>query len=549
LFNYDTELVQQEAAKMDQFINTETVVIELLLIASVVAILVRRIKIPYTVLLVIVGLLVTSQQSQKIVLTPELILLLFVPPLVFEAAFHLEIKQLREYFWPILILAVPGVLLTTVIVGFIVSSGAGFPIQTGLVFGALISATDPVAVVALFRSLGVPKRLSVVVEGESLFNDGTSIVVFNLMLAVALPGVVEAGHTTSQSLEFFKVVSDFLVVSVGGIALGSALGFLTSQFIARIDDYLIETTLTTTLAFGSYLVAEKFHVSGVLAVVSAGIICGNFGPKGMSPTTRIVLYNFWEYLAFVANSLIFLLIGFDINLNKIVDNIGIIVIAVVAVLASRVMVIYGLGWLVKIIRGTSNISLAYQHVLVWGGLRGAVSLALVLSLPANFEQRELLQIMAFGVVLFTLLGQGTSMQFLLKKLKLIERSDTTEEYERRYARLLTSRSARLKIEEMQNDGLISPKTSRQLRDEFDQQVKSSGESLQELLDREPQLQEEELKDTRNEAVRAQRGTLLNLQTSGVISEEVYIEMVGQIDQKLESDNEDITDVSDKNGAV
>ncbi len=371
---------------MDQFINTETVVIELLLIASVVAILVRRIKIPYTVLLVIVGLLVTSQQSQKIVLTPELILLLFVPPLVFEAAFHLEIKQLRENFWPILILAVPGVLLTTVIVGFIVSAGAGFPIQTGLVFGALISATDPVAVVALFRSLGVPKRLSVVVEGESLFNDGTSIVVFNLMLAVALPGVVEAGHTTSQSLEFFKVVSDFLVVSVGGIALGSALGFLTSQFIARIDDYLIETTLTTTLAFGSYLLAEKFHVSGVLAVVSAGIICGNFGPKGMSPTTRIVLYNFWEYLAFVANSLIFLLIGFDINLNKIVDNIGIIVIAVVAVLASRVMVIYGLGWLVKIIRGTSNISLAYQHILVWGGLRGAVSLALVLSLPANFEQ-------------------------------------------------------------------------------------------------------------------------------------------------------------------
>ncbi len=520
---------------MDQFLNTETVVIELLLIASVVAILVRRIKIPYTVLLVIVGLLVTSQQSQKIVLTPELILLLFVPPLVFEAAFHLEIKQLRENFWPILILAVPGVLLTTVIVGFIVSAGAGIPIQTGLVFGALISATDPVAVVALFRSLGVPKRLSVVVEGESLFNDGTSIVVFNLMLAVALPGVVAAGHTTSQSLDFFKVVTDFLVVSVGGIALGSALGFLTSQFIARIDDYLIETTLTTTLAFGSYLLAERFHVSGVLAVVSAGIICGNFGPKGMSPTTRIVLYNFWEYLAFVANSLIFLLIGFDINLNKIADNIGIIAIAVVAVLASRIMVIYGLGGLVKIIRGTSNISLAYQHILVWGGLRGAVSLALVLSLPANFEQRELLQIMAFGVVLFTLLGQGTSMQFLLKKLKLIDRSDTTEEYERRYAQLLTSRSARLKIGEMQNNGLISPKTSQQLRDEFDQQVKSSSESLQELLDREPHLQEEELKETRKEALRAQRGTLLNLQTSGLISDEVYSEMIGQIDQRLDSE--------------
>lgn len=526
---------------MDQFLNTETVVIELLLIASVVAILVRRIKIPYTVFLVIVGLIITSQQSERIVLTPDLILLVFVPPLVFEAAFHLEISQLRQNLWPILILAVPGVLLTTFIVGAIVATGASIPIQAGLVFGALISATDPVAVVALFRSLGAPKQLSVVVEGESLFNDGTSIVVFNLMLGLALPGVAVATGPSgaSQPPEFFQAVINFLVVSLGGIAVGAILGWLTSQLISRIDDYLIETTLTTTLAFGSYLVAERLQVSGVLAVVSAGIICGNFGPRGMSPTTRIVLYNFWEYLAFVANSIIFLLIGFDINIDLIVQNIGVIVIAVVAVLASRVIVIYGLGGLVRIVRGKEHISLAYQHILVWGGLRGAVSLALALSLPAAFEQRELLQIMAFGVVLFTLLGQGTTMQLLLQKLRLIDRSDSKLEYERRYAQLMAARTAHLKVEEMQHDGMISLQTSRQLLDEYDKEIRASDEALQELLDKEPGLQQQELNGTRKEALRAKRTALLNLQTSGVISEEVYSEMLGRIDQGLESETGEI----------
>jgi CPA1 family monovalent cation:H+ antiporter len=171
---------------LEQFLSTETLVIELLLIVSIVAIVVRRLRVPYTVALVVVGLVLTFRQPVELNLTPQLILALFVPPLVFEAAFHLEFRRLRESLLPILVLAVPGVVLTTLLVGFIVQAGANLSLSSALLFGALIAATDPVAVVALFRSLGVPTRLAVVVESESLFNDGTAIVVFNLVLSSVL---------------------------------------------------------------------------------------------------------------------------------------------------------------------------------------------------------------------------------------------------------------------------------------------------------------------------------------------------------------------------
>jgi CPA1 family monovalent cation:H+ antiporter len=303
---------------MEGFLSVETLTIELLFVAALVAIAARRLRVPYTVALVLVGLLITFRQPLEIELTPEIILALFVPPLVFEAAFHVEFRRLREALLPILVLAIPGVLLTTVIVGYIISAGLGIPLSSALVFGALIAATDPVAVVALFRQLGAPKQLSVIVEGESLFNDGTAIVVFNLMLAAALP----AAGSSTQAGGIVAGIADFVRVSAGGLAIGAGLGWLVAQLIARLDDYLIETTLTTVLAFGAYLVAERLHVSGVLAVVAAGIISGNYGPQGMSPTTRIVLFNFWEYLAFVANSLVFLLIGLDVNLPQLSANLA-----------------------------------------------------------------------------------------------------------------------------------------------------------------------------------------------------------------------------------
>jgi len=255
----------------ENIIFLEEVIVILLLIASVVAIAARRFRLPYTVGLVLIGLALSALSPTTIKISPQIILALLVPPLVFEAAFHLRWDDLRRDFWLILLFAIPGVILTTLLVGGVVAWGTGLAIQAAMVFGALISATDPVSVVALFRRLGVPRRLQVLLEGESLFNDGTAIVMFNLMVSIALAGKFSAVQS----------VREFLPVAGGGVLIGLALGTLFSQVISRIDDPLVETTLTTVLAFGSYLVAEYFHVSGVLAVVAAGIVNGNAGPTDM----------------------------------------------------------------------------------------------------------------------------------------------------------------------------------------------------------------------------------------------------------------------------
>jgi CPA1 family monovalent cation:H+ antiporter len=249
-----------------------------------VGIFTRHFNIPYTAGLVLMGLALSIYtRLPSSLITPELILALLVPPLVFKAVFHLDFNDLRRELALITILAVPGVIITILLVGGVVVWGAHLDLSSALVFGALVAATDPISVVALFRSMGVPKRLRVLLEGESLFNDGTAIVVFNLMMSIALTG----------SFNLASGIINFIVVAGGGLLVGVALGLLAAQLIKRIDDYLIETTLTTLLAYGSSLIAEQvFHVSGVLAVVAAGLSAGNAGPKGMSPTTRLVVSIF-----------------------------------------------------------------------------------------------------------------------------------------------------------------------------------------------------------------------------------------------------------------
>ena len=515
---------------MEQFLATETLIIELLLIVSLVALVVRRLRIPYTVALVVVGLLITFQKESEMSLTPELILSLFIPPLVFEASFHLEFKSLRENWLVIAGLAIPGVLLTTLIVGAIVSWGVGIPLANGLVFGALIAATDPVAVVALFKALGAPKRLATLVESESLFNDGTAIVVFKLLLAVAVAGIVGGHGEAGESFDLLTAVVDFFRVSAGGLLIGIGLGWVIAQIIARVDDYLIETMLTTVLAFGAYLVAERFHVSGVLAVVSAGIVTGNLGLKGMSPTTRIVLFNFWEFLAFVANSLVFLLIGLDVNLREIGANLIPISIALGAVLLSRALVVYGITALANL--RSHNVSPAYRHVIFWGGLRGAISLALALSLPLALPERELLRVMTFGVVLFTLLAQGTTMQFLLRYLGIGIAPPLELEYERRHGRLIAAQAALRRIEEMYRANLFSLTIWEQIEPELLKEAQEALVAQNELLKKHPELQFEERADAQREGLNAQRAALTKMLSSGLISEAVYEELVTEVDNKI-----------------
>ncbi len=507
---------------MSELVQIESLVLELLLVVSIVAIIVRRFRIPYTVALVVAGLVLSLRARFQIDLTSELILALLLPPLVFEAAFHLEFEQLRRSLPTIALLAIPGVVLNMLIVGGILNLGPGIPLSIALVFGALIAATDPLSVVAIFRRLGAPKQLEVLLEGESLFNDGTAIVIFGIALEI-----VGTGEFTLVS-----GITEFLQVAAGGLLIGAALGWFISQLTSRIDDYLIEITLTTVLAFGAYLVAEQFHLSGVLAVVAAGLVSGSSAEREMSPTTRIVLVNFWEYVTFLANSAVFLLIGLDVEIASMLARGPVILWAIAAVLVGRLVSIYGLTQFNRLIPRN------WRHVLFWGGLRGAIALALALSIPADFgAERQTLIEMTYGVVLFSLVVQGMSMGTLLSRLGITTKSDDEIEYERRLARARAADSGYQHLKSLSDDGLISAHTWRSIQPMLEQRMDALVGSVQEVVSESPELEAEEFETARKEMLRAQRSRLGTMRTSGALSDETYDELVAEIDQALTSDRE------------
>jgi len=504
---------------MSSLLRIEVLVLELLLIVSLVAIGVRRFRIPYTVALVLVGAALSLRSGLDVHLTPDLLLTLLLPPLVFEAAFHINVEAVRRNLSTLVLFAVVGVVLTMGIVGGVLALGTEIPPAAALVFGALIAATDPVAVVAVIRRLGVAKRLEVLLEGESLLNDGTAIVLFSLALA----------NLTTGGTDLVQNLIDFVRISAGGLAVGLILGWIAARLIQRIDDYLVETTLTTVLAFGSYLVADQLHVSGVLAVVAAGLINGNLGPQGMSPTTRIVVLNFWEYVAFLANSAVFLLIGLEIDIPQLLANGREILWAIAGVLLSRMVVVYGLSFL------SGKIPWRWRHVLFWGGLRGAIALALALSLPeAMGGLRTTFTSLAFGVVLFSLVGQGLTMTPLVKRLGLVERDEQQVEYERRHARALSARAAQHHLARLHRDGLLSSHAWDRLEPLLEQRAGALTEAVGEIMREAPKIEAEEIDTAQREGLRAARGRLASLRRDGVVRDDVYEELVAEIDSALET---------------
>ncbi|MEE8356085.1 MAG: Na+/H+ antiporter [Anaerolineales bacterium] len=517
-------IIPTENADDANIILTIEITIGLLLLASLVGIVTERLRVPYTTGLVLIGLVLAFGGRQDINVSPQLILGLLVPPLIYEAAFQVKARELFRDLAPIISLAIPGVLLTTFLVGGVLYFGTDFSLITALLFGSLIAATDPVAVVALFRSLGVPKRLQLLIEGESLFNDGTAIVIFNLMVTIAVTGYFNLADS----------VIDFMLVAGGGLVIGFVLGLLISLAISTIDNPLIETTLTSVLAFGSYIIAEQFHVSGVLAVVAAGIVSGNLGPQRMAPTTRILVYNFWEYAAFLANSFIFLLIGLQIDLNIILTDWNAILWAILAVLVARAASIYGLSWI------GSGVPMRFKHVLYWGGLRGAISLALALSLPASLgDQRAVIQSMAFGVVLFTLLVQGSTMKPLINRMGLIEKSKAQTEYESLNARAVMARTAYNQLESMYNDGILSRHVWSVLSPPIENHADSLLDAAAKTMSSHPDVEIRELESAIQEALKSERATLRTLLRDGNISEETFTELVHEVDSALTENQTDL----------
>jgi CPA1 family monovalent cation:H+ antiporter len=399
----------------------------LLLLALLVILVTRRLEIPYTLGLVVVGVLLSFLGVlPEVQLTPPLVLLVFLPALLFEGAWALSVRHLRENWRPIVFLAGPGVLISLGVIGGIVHLVTGIDWATSLLLGAILSPTDPVAVLGLFRLLRVQPRLAIIIEGESLFNDGVAGSLYQTLLAVVVLSL--NGQVSSGPSDWLRGAFFFVVEAGGGILLGLVSGWVISRVVQRIDDPLIETTITIVIAYGVYLLADTLTVSPLMAVIGAGLVLGSYGRYvGMSERTRMAVDNFWSTLAFVANALIFLLVGVQLNpsaffsasfLNQRIPWIALLVVLVVLLARGAVVLLLGLLSQNRKL-ATPPLPRSWQVVIFWSGLRGALSLALVLALPTDIPFREVLFASTAAVVLFTLLVQGLSLRWVLMRFPAV----------------------------------------------------------------------------------------------------------------------------------
>lgn len=500
----------------------------LLIIAAAVAMFTKYIRLPYTIALVVVGIVMgLLDLLPQMLLTPDLVFHIFLPILLFEAAFNIDLLDLRQNGRAIAILALPGVLLATSVTAAVSYTGLrlwnGVPEFSwghALLFGAIVAATDPISVLALFKELGVTRRLSLIIEGESIFNDGVAVVLFGVLLGVAQGG----------DLNLLTAVRQFFVSVVGGGGIGVLLGLAMAKVMSVVDDHLIEITLTTILAFSSYLLAEHLHVSGVISVIGAGLMTGNYGTRlAMSPTTRVSVSDFWEYAAFAVNSVLFLMIGIEV---KIVDFGPLwiaVLVAVAAMICGRAAAVFLTAPLIG--KVDKPLPKSWQGVLFWGGIRGAICMVLALSLPKDFPLRQPLMAMIFAVVIFTLLVQGLSIKTILWKLGLI-RHASQEDYETRRGEVYALGRAQLELEQMVGRGILSQRNYELLAPRLHDRLEELHVNLAEVAAEHQDAVAEELHRAEERLLHAEKDGIKEAYLAGIISESVMKKLLNRVGEKL-----------------
>lgn len=389
----------------------------ILFVACLVAMITRRLNLPYTVGLVAAGIaLALLPIGLDLPFTPDLVFNAFLPPLIFEAALCLNWRHFRRDLPLTLALAFPGVVLSAIVVATGMHLAVGWSWVGAALFGALIAATDPVSVIATFKETAVPQRLRNVVESESLLNDGFAAVGFVMLVGVA----------GGSELAPLSIGMSLLWIVVGGVLTGLVVAGVLLLAARGTEDHLVEITLTTLAAYGSFLLAEHFGMSGVLASLSAGLVVANVGWMGsISDVGRGHVLAFWDYVAFLANSAVFILIGSHEGQQPILEYLPAAAIAVGLVLVGRLIAVYPLAGLFR--RTRLRINRAYQHVLFWGGLRGALALALALALPKTVVERQEIIVVAFAVVAFSIFVQGLTMPSLIRALSLVRKNSGDED--------------------------------------------------------------------------------------------------------------------------
>ena len=514
--------------------------VAILTVACGMALVAKRFKLPYTVVLVAAGLVVSALSTAgsaerlglDIKLSPDLLLQLFLPILLFEAAFHVDLKQFLQNRRTILFLAIPGVIvgmLLTTGLFMVVETVAGLQMswQMILLIAAMLAATDPISVVALFKEFAVSKRLGIIIEGESLINDGVAVVLFGVVVKITAMhlGLTLPHFGAATNVEALQAVVDFLREVLLGTAVGLGIGLAISYLTSKFDDHHIEVALTVIAAYGANTAALQLHASGVIAVVVCGMMIGNVGVKhSMSPTTREAVISFWEFAAFLANSFVFILIGLEIKLGDIWAVALPIVAFFVIMMGVRGMTVYGVHHLVR--RSDLRLKQPWLPVITWSGVRGSLSMVLAMMLiwvgdtkdtsPSEAAHAKTAEVTAvesgpakdqapmvtqekaeenkgrilnvvYGVVLLSILLQGTTMQGLMRRAGLIDESEEETLYEMELARRQAIRAMVIDLESAERKGSMSEGTYQRLHASLIDRKEANDRCLNEMLEATPTL--------------------------------------------------------------
>lgn len=503
------------------------VLIILLLVATGVALLSRRLRVPYVSGLVVAGLAVAELLPRRVGLDSSLIFNLFLPILLFEAAINTDISRLRSTLKPIALLAGPGVVIASGMTALILKWGLSLEWIPALLVGVILAITDTVSVIAVFKEVSVPSRLITIVEGESLFNDGMALVVFSLILKLDATG----------SLTFAEGFRELLVVILGGSLVGLVVGYLGVLLYVQSDDALSSILLTVAIALGAFQISQLLGVSGVVAVVIAALVLGNVNlSRNVSASSRLTVLSFWEYAGFGVNTFIFLLIGLEINLETLSRTLPAVLLAILAYQVGRVLSVYPLLLLVS--RVDRSIPLRWQHVLFFGNIKGSLSMALALTLPATLPGREGLIALVFGTVLLSLVGQGVSLPWLVRRLQLAPSSDAQQWIEALQSQLMTAKAAQDELDSLLKAGVLPKSVYEEMRASYQVKVAAAERALRDFYNRPAdKLAFASGRVSRLDAIRrrlllAEKDALNDALRKRILSEEVVRSRLQTIDQQL-----------------
>ncbi|NCJ05325.1 sodium:proton antiporter [Synechococcales cyanobacterium C] len=501
------------------------ILIVLLLIATVVALITQKLRIPYVTGLVIAGLPITDILSHRIGLDPSLVLNLFLPILIFEAAINTDISRLRSTFKPIALMAGPGSILSSGIIALLVKFGLDLSWISSILIGIILANTDTVSMLAVFKEIRVPSRLSTIVEGETLFNDAAALVSFNLVLVVYATG----------SLTVAEGIREFFLVSVGGGLVGAVLGYLSLPLFLRLNEPLSSLLLTVALALGTFQIGQALGVSGAVAVVIAGLVFGNLGlSRSPSASDRITLSSFWDYAGFGVNTFIFLLIGIEINPIMLWRILPSILLVIFAYQLGRIFSVY---LLLPMVRWFDRpIPLRWHHVLFLGNIKGSLSMALALSLPLSLPGRNEIIALVFGSVLFSLVGQGLSLPWLVKQLRLSQVSQGMEQTGKLQIQLIAAKAAQDELDALLKSGILSKAVYEELWASYQVRVAESERVLRDYHNqyRAGQLESGRsgLNTIRRQLLLAEKGAVSEALRKRIVRDDLVQSYVRDLDEKL-----------------